>query len=218
MQNVKEYNKKQYIMFDLDKKNDDIWYWENTISCSNELCNFLESIDSVESSHVRIPMWIDWTASNDSSTHYGYVKNIFKDSLKNIVEDKLVNGRTRYIINSLLMAVEMCFERYIQGHNLNRDDYILDTHILPIKKWDTGQSMGPHCDNYDGHSNLAFSLVTYLNDSYEGGEINFPNHDITIKPSAGSLVMFPSQEPFVHQVLPIKSGTRYMLTTSVFKK
>ena len=75
--------------------------------------------------------------------------------------------------------------------------------------------MGPHFDGQDGHTNLAFSLVTYFNDDYEGGEIHFKNHNITIKPKAGSLIMFPSQEPFIHEVLSIKRGTRYMMPISV---
>lgn len=218
MEDVKPYYKKQYIMFDLDKKNEEISYWENVVTCSNDLCNFIESLDKIESSYARIPKWQDWIASNDENTHYGYVKNIFKDFLKNSIEDKEIEKRSLYIVNSLLMAIEMCFDRYMDGHNLNKNDYFLDTSMLSIKKWNVGQQMGPHCDNYDGHSNLAFSLVLYLNDNYEGGEINFPNHGITIKPAPGSLIMFPSHEPFLHQVLPIKSGIRYMLTASVFKK
>lgn len=218
MDNVQPYTKKQYVMFDLDKKNDDIWYWENTISCPNELCSFIEDLDIDENSYARIPKWEKWTASNSKDVEYGYVKNIMKDFLKNNVSNSLIEKRTRYIINSLLMSVEICFERYMTAHRLNKDDYFLDTRILPIKKWNVGQSMGPHCDDYDGHSNLEFSMVTYLNDDYEGGEINFPNHEITIKPTAGSAIMFPSKNPFLHQVLPIKNGYRYMLTTSVFKK
>lgn len=218
MDNTQPYIKKQYIMFDLNKLHDDIWHWENTISCSNELCNFVEDLDLNSNSYVHIPKWTKWTASNNQSVEYGYVKNIMKSSLNEEVDDLFSKRRSLYIINSLLMSVEMCFKLYMHGHNLNQEDYILDTHILPIKKWNVGQSMGPHCDNYDGHSNLAFSMVVYLNDKYEGGEINFPNHNITIKPKAGSVIMFPSHEPFLHQVLPIKNGNRYILTCSVFKK
>jgi len=218
MKDSENYQKKQYVMFDLDKSHKDVWYWENTISCSNELCDFVESLDSLEKSYSRIPKWEDWLASNDSNVHYGYVKNIAKESLNNNISDSLINQRSRYIINSLLMSVEMSFAKYMNEHDLNPEDYFLDTRILPIKKWDVGQSMGPHCDNYDGHSDLAFSIVVYLNDTYEGGEIHFPNQNIKIKPSAGSLIMFPSHEPFLHEVLPIISGNRYMMPISVFKK
>ena len=76
--------------------------------------------------------------------------------------------------------------------------------------------MGPHADGYDGNTDLAFSMVEYLNDDYEGGEISFPNHNITIKPEKGSLIMFPSQDPFVHEVKPIISGDRYMSTISLW--
>ena len=118
--------KKQYIMFDLDKKNEEISYWENVVTCSNDLCNFIESLDKIESSYARIPKWQDWIASNDENTHYGYVKNIFKDFSKNSLEDKEIEKRSLYIVNSLLMAIEMCFDRYMDGHNLNKNDYFLD--------------------------------------------------------------------------------------------
>ena len=88
---------------------------------------------------------------------------------------------------------------------------------MPIRKW-TGPGMGPHCDSYDGDSDLAFSMICYLNNDYEGGEIEFPNHNISIKPEAGSLLIFPGQEPFLHKVNDIRSGERYTSHLSVYKK
>ena len=71
--------------------------------------------------------------------------------------------------------------------------------------------MGPHVDNY-GQPNLQtlMSAVAYLNDDYEGGELHFPEQNVTIKPSAGSIVVFPSEAPFYHQSLPVTKGAKYM--------
>jgi hypothetical protein len=32
-----------------------------------------------------------------------------------------------------------------------------------------------------------------------------------IKPEAGSVIVFPSVEPFYHQSMPLKTGTKYMV-------
>ena len=185
------------------------------LSSPNELVKFINNLDLNEKSYSIIPPWIPWTASDDKNVVYGAVKTIIQETIKNNTGDNKLDQRSLYIINSLKMAIEMCYDKYIDGHKIDKSQYNLDQRVLPIKKWNEGQGMGPHFDGQDGHTNLAFSMITYLNDDYEGGEIHFKNHNITIKPKAGSLIMFPSQEPFIHEVLPIKKGVRYMMPTSV---
>lgn len=53
------------------------------------------------------------------------------------------------------------------------------------------------------------SATIFLNDDFEGGELVFPNHDVTIKPEAGKIVLFSSAFPFIHRVNPVLRGTRY---------
>jgi len=207
--------KKQYIMFNLIMLHPNIWYWENVISSPKELVDFINEVDSDKRSYDAISSWSPWTASDDKNLVYGSVKTINNQYNKINTGDNRLDQKTLYIINSLKMAIEMCSERYILGHKLDVNKYNLDQRMLSIKRWNEGQSMGPHFDGQDGHSDLGFSLVTYLNDDYEGGEIHFKDHNITVKPKAGSLIMFPSQMPFVHEVLPITKGTRYMMPTSV---
>ena len=52
------------------------------------------------------------------------------------------------------------------------------------------------------------TFVFYLNDDYEGGNITFPDYDLTIKPSKGLAVMFPGET--LHKVEPVTLGTRYI--------
>ena len=216
MQNENEFE--QFHMFGLKMLSNDIWYWENALSFPEYLPGFINEIDNYPESYSRISKWEDWTASNDSSLIYGKTKIINKGNLKVSTGSDLVDKKTLYIANSILMAFEMCTERYLAARNLDKDRYNLNLDQVTIKAWNQGQSMGPHFDGQDGNKDLAFSLVTYINDDYEGGEISFPNHNVAVKPKAGSLIMFPSQQPFIHEVKPIISGTRYMSPAHVYIK
>jgi len=51
----------------------------------------------------------------------------------------------------------------------------------------------------------------YLNNNYEGGEIEFKHSNIKIKPDPGSIIFFPSNFLYVHEVHPILSGERYSM-------
>lgn len=209
---------KQFTMFDLQVLAPDIWYWDNALSFPEHLKEFIDQIDEYPESYSRISKWENWTASNDKDLVYGKTKTINKANLKKSTGSDLVDKKTLYIANSFLMAFQMCTDRYLESRNLDKDNYNLNLDSVTIKAWNEGQSMGPHFDGQDGNKDLAFSLVAYVNDDYEGGEISFPNHNITIKPKAGSLIMFPSQEPYIHEVKPIMSGTRYMSPAHVYIK
>jgi len=216
MQNNVEF--KQFIMFDLKILGTDIWYWENALSFPEHLKDFIDKIDEEPESYFRISKWENWTASNDSSLVYGKTKTISRSALKTTTGSDIVDKKTLYIANSFLMAFQMCTDRYLDARKLDKNKYNLSLDRIPIKAWNEGQSMGPHFDGQDGNKDLAFSLVAYVNDDYEGGEISFPNHNVTIKPKAGSLIMFPSQEPYIHEVKPIVSGTRYMSPAHIYIK
>jgi predicted 2-oxoglutarate/Fe(II)-dependent dioxygenase YbiX len=49
----------------------------------------------------------------------------------------------------------------------------------------------------------------YLNDDYEGGELWFPRFNLTIKPKAGDVVVFPSTYIYEHASQDMVSGTKY---------
>jgi hypothetical protein len=53
------------------------------------------------------------------------------------------------------------------------------------------------------------SIVVYLNDDYEGGEIWFPRFDLSHKPRAGDILVFPSTYVYEHASQDMISGTKY---------
>jgi hypothetical protein len=202
-----------YTMFHLKIAQDGIYYFENVISYEKELVDLINEVDLDPRSIARIPHWEPWYSSNDLSTMYGQKKFINTSDLKTPTGCDLLDKKTLYIVNSLLMAPELCAINFCKFNKIDQSEINLDLSHVSLNRYDSGQAMGPHYDGQDGDSNLKYSFVTYLNDDYEGGEINFPNQNLTIKPKAGSLVMFPSQKPYIHESKPVLSGVKYMYTT-----
>jgi hypothetical protein len=218
MQNQTTFNPEDmYHMFDLKPLNNDIWYFKNVLSYPDELVSFINEVDADERSYLKITKWSEWTASNNKDVKYGKNKNIISNKIKDIIDNGPLDKKILYIRNSLEMAAEMSLDKYLLARGLDKSQYRLSMDLIPIREWQEGSYMGPHCDSYDGNKDIAFSIVMYLNESYTGGEIGFPNHDILLKPKAGSLIIFPSQEPYVHQVHTLESGLRYTCHLSVYK-
>lgn len=79
-------------------------------------------------------------------------------------------------------------------------------------KYGPGQHFQEHSDN--GYSyNCVVSLVSYPNDDYVGGELYFRLQNITVKPRAGDLFVFPSNYMYAHRAMPVDSGTKYSIVT-----
>ena len=206
-----------YHMFDLTPLEKEIFYFKNVVSYPKELINFINEVDLIPESHTVISEWSEWTASNNKDFIYGKNKNLMPENLAEENKNTPLGKKMLYIKNSFEMAFRMCLDTYLKSQRLDSNLYDLRMSQIPIRQW-VGPGMGPHCDGYDGDTDLAFSMIVYLNDEYEGGTIDFPNHNISLKPAAGSLVIFPSQEPYLHQVKDVLSGERYTSHISVYKK
>jgi predicted 2-oxoglutarate/Fe(II)-dependent dioxygenase YbiX len=75
-------------------------------------------------------------------------------------------------------------------------------------------------DQYDAENRRFYraadrdiSLLIYLNDDFNGGELTFNRLNYSYKPSAGDLVIFPSGNLFLHQAQPVTRGTKYALVS-----
>lgn len=83
------------------------------------------------------------------------------------------------------------------------------------QKWFKGGFASPHSDNsddegnYNGFQRNKCSCLIYLNDDYEGGELYFPQHGISLKPKKGQIVAFEGGHHNMHGVSEVLSGVRY---------
>jgi hypothetical protein len=89
-----------------------------------------------------------------------------------------------------------------------------------IIRWFSGIEQRPHADKQmnDGSPNpfttYDINSLFYYNDDFEGGELYYPQHDITIKPEPGLAVFHPGDINYLHGVRMVTSGERF--TTPAF--
>lgn len=99
-------------------------------------------------------------------------------------------------------------------------EYILDyintfeLVVKKIKKWgiveQSSQSDFHNDRDRDGMKH-SFTALVAINDDYEGGEIQFKDRvgNELIKMSAGDVLIYPSNNNYVHRNLQVTSGTKY---------
>lgn len=87
------------------------------------------------------------------------------------------------------------------------EELIQETSWL-IMRYDIGDYFDIHKDE-DPNYDRTVALVAYLNDDYTGGELEFPDFGLSVKPSAGDVLVFPGSFAYRHRVKPVTNGTRY---------
>jgi len=117
--------------------------------------------------------------------------------------NKLVNLRTR--IKHEIMKV----------YNLD----VVYADSLNLIKWPHGYVQPAHSDfeNYGLEPHVynwrQVGCVLYLNDDFEGGDIHFPQHGISIPVKPGMLAFFPGDVHHSHGVKRVLNGTRYTISS-----
>jgi len=81
-----------------------------------------------------------------------------------------------------------------------------------ILKYGEGHFFNNHLDD-DLYYPRTISTAWYINDNYDGGEINFPRFNLSYKPEANSMIVFPSNYVYNHSVNEVKNGIRYAVVS-----
>jgi hypothetical protein len=91
------------------------------------------------------------------------------------------------------------------------DENLFVTGSDTLQRMYEGVKLHAHTDQ-DTDPSIVYASIIYLNDDYAGGELFFDNIGLTMKPKAGTLVLFPGTEKFHHGVTPVEKGpVRYVV-------
>lgn len=121
-----------------------------------------------------------------------------------------INNSAKKIYDKCSSLVDIAIKNYKEIFKIEENIYIGEPYIL--LRYLKGNSFAQH---YDGgtQTKRCVSAVFYLNDNYDGGEIEFTNFNLKIKPKAGTLILFPSNYAYKHTAHPVISGIKYSITT-----
>lgn len=172
---------------------------------------------SIETLHDGIYCIKNFLTQDEVSETYQYVENLKEEdwvSQQDYEINPEWNDKIAHLPNHFQIR---------RAHERMRD-IICDNHEYEYKIFSTVQRHYPGSKLYEhvdsGHSpKLYYASVVYLNDNYNGGELYFPNQNIEIKPSVGSLMMFPTKDEFLHGTRKVEDGpTRYVSSSFIWLK
>ena len=169
-----------------------------------------KTIAKIESS-VELTEGVEWKKANTFAEVVGGKTDTVRSNselLLNVYAS--LNETIREVNNQFFNLTAACAQWYAQYYGI--EEQVQFREGFNLLRYQTGQEYNAH---YDGGTNTGrvISPILYLNDNYEGGELEFPNQKITIKPDAGDYLIFPANFAFTHIAHPVKTGTKYAIVT-----
>lgn len=170
--------------------------------------NFVEQADS-----ERLINWID--ANQDKFHQYFFQNNpkryavrfgkdqVFWDTspheISGIDEVEDIARKYIYIVSNALQFIYRVPKLYVNS--------------FWLAKQEKGAVVMAHHDSHSGmNPQFTHSVICYLNANEDGGELEFPELGVVIKPSANSMISFISQgEELLHEVKQINEDRYTML-------
>lgn len=168
-----------------------------------------QTIDMIENECKNLDSGVSWQkAGTIGAGAYQNVRtNLMMDLtyLSDITESNAVQTINNIFYTTTLSASNSYAKRYEINESLYHEHY-------QLLKYRGGEYYNAH---YDGGTNIGrcISAICYLNDDYDGGEIEFVNFKVKIKPQAGMMILFPSNYAYAHIAHPITNGTKYAIVT-----
>lgn len=154
---------------------------------------------------------IDWRKATTFAELDGIETGILRTNMNFYLNDGAsLNEKIREVNNNYFNLTAACVQWYSKHFGI--EEPIQFREGFNLLRYQTGQEYHAH---YDGGttSGRAVSPILYLNDDYTGGEIEFVNQEIKIKPEAGDFLIFPANFAFRHIAHPVKTGTKYAIVT-----
>jgi len=127
----------------------------------------------------------------------------------------LLNGNSRtetHWFNLLYKVFTDNIFRYCRELDLNPHHTIRKIQEITVLKYEDSGHYDWHTD-HDSNAPRTLSLIYFLNNDYEGGELMFQDiktkESITVDKKPNRLIIWPSNFLYPHKVNPVMKGTRY---------
>lgn len=221
------------------KLHENIYYYTDVLEDPKKVLDLIELLDTKEESYSAIPKWNNWNSSSRDGTIFGKKKDFNLNNVESLPSE--IKKDADFIIAEIRSAIANVAKSFVKDRGLGGEPNI--SPFVGISKYIEGCAMGAHYDRQAGDNSLEYSIIIYWNDDYEGGELSFIVRDedfrlpqnshlrppddaldpsvkdlvtFTIKPKAGSALIFPSTDPYKHQVHIMKKGVKYITPGFIF--
>lgn len=189
-------------------------YYKNIIKDPAKLIEQIEELDArynndqPKNYQTSVKPWVPW--KNDNGSNEVFCLQKFIPQVQHIAPFDVYRNEQLNISSQLFGALDITLEHYsTQIYPFAKKNIKSREHTMHLLRYDQSGHLPAHQDQ--GISTRVLSVLLYLNDDYEGGEIEFKHSNLKLKPEPGSVLFFPSNFLYVHEVYPVTKGPRYAL-------
>jgi Rps23 Pro-64 3,4-dihydroxylase Tpa1-like proline 4-hydroxylase len=202
-------------MFDYEVLDLGLVYYTNVIKEPQKIIDAVEELenrwltDKPGPNQTSVKPWVPWTyGEGENMLTFNMQK--FIPQVKDIPANDIYGEEQKFISSELFGALDITLDHYTKDlYPFAEKNIKSREHTMHLLKYEKTGHLPAHQDQ--GISTRVLSVLLYLNDDYEGGEIEFRHSDLVIKPDPGSVLFFPSNFLYVHEVHPVTKGPRYAL-------
>jgi hypothetical protein len=212
--------------FDIEKINESVWVFKNAFKNAQEYIDYLEKNQE----------WKDWYIFGKATDGPEWRATTFTSfpteeewqASKTYGDTEL--GGKNYFANQIDDLFYYATKAYAEANNVSLDNWSVDgwniAKYIPNPEKLPNYVMMHHTDfqrEFSHNPGLKFGVtaVFYLNDNYDGGDIQFRfldendssiiKEDYSYKPKQGDVVVFPSGPPHYHGVKAVLNGEKYII-------
>ena len=153
----------------VQKLHEEVFYYEDVFEDPAGLIALIEELDSDDSTYSVLPEWGFWFSNSKDGHSFGSKKDFAPDKLAEL--DSPRKADVERVVSTIQKAVKDVANAYYRDRELEGEPNI--SPFVGVMKYRPGCDMGAHFDAQAGDRSLKYSIVLYLNDDYEGGEISF---------------------------------------------
>lgn len=212
--------------FDIEKINESVWVFKNAVKNSQEYIDYLEKNQEWKDWYIfgKVTDGPEWPATTFTS----FPTEEEWEASKTYGDTEL--GGKNYFANQIDDLFYYATKAYVEANNVSLDNWSVDgwniAKYTPNPEEFPDYVMMHHTDFqreflYNPGLKFAITAVFYLNDSYDGGEVQFRfldendphkiKEDYSYKPKQGDIVVFPSGPPHYHGVKAVSNGEKYII-------
>lgn len=213
--------------FEIEKIHNTVWVFHNALKNPKNI------IDHFTKNRV----WNDWYTFGKMITVTGHQFNFSDFPTKEEWDEKLKENQFATVEEKVITdEIDNVFYEatrlYVEENNVEFNNWVfLGWNIakyIPNVQDHSVYAMHHHTDyqrerSYEPGLKFGITAVFYLNDDYDGGEVEFRFvkdeslevvlEDYNYKPKAGDVVVFLSGHPHYHGVRPVSNGEKYIIRT-----
>lgn len=176
----------------------------------NAVTNGKEFVDLVEEETRNEWSTLVWTHSKTGSGNVSEFRSSRLCPLESITKPCPDTKLSSLFNSSILTSINKCLNDYTTYHGLPS---MLMGEGWILLKYEGEAQYRTHWDHGPQNPRILSVVCFPHSTASRGGELTFPHFGVSVKPTSGSLVIFPSNFPYTHTAHPVEEGVKYSLVT-----